>query len=92
MGLSDLVYGVYERRLYQQTPPDKRPRHVGVILDGNRRWASEQGTSSSAGHRAIAPCEDSKGSLVPLDRLNQSSKFGTRPNRTGGRGRNGKDG
>ena len=54
MGLSDLVYGVYERRLYQQIPPDRRPRHVGVILDGNRRWATEQGTSSSAGHRAGA--------------------------------------
>ena len=54
MGLSDLVYGVYERRLYAQIPADRRPRHVGVILDGNRRWASEQGASSSAGHRAGA--------------------------------------
>ena len=54
MGLSDLVYGVYERRLYQQIPQERRPRHVGVILDGNRRWASVQGTSSSAGHRAGA--------------------------------------
>jgi short-chain Z-isoprenyl diphosphate synthase len=54
VGLSDLVYGVYERRLYAQIPVDRRPRHVGVILDGNRRWASEQGTSSSAGHRAGA--------------------------------------
>lgn len=54
MGLSDLVYGIYERRLYQQIPAERRPRHIGVILDGNRRWASVQGTSSSAGHRAGA--------------------------------------
>ena len=54
MGLSDLVYGVYERRLNAQIPADRRPRHVGVILDGNRRWATAQGSSSSAGHRAGA--------------------------------------
>lgn len=54
MGLKDLVYGVYERQLYAQIPPDRRPRHIGVILDGNRRWASAQGSSSSVGHRAGA--------------------------------------
>lgn len=54
MGLSDLVYGIYERRLMAQIPPDRRPRHVGVILDGNRRWAEQQGSTSSAGHRAGA--------------------------------------
>jgi short-chain Z-isoprenyl diphosphate synthase len=54
VGLKDLVYGVYERQLYAQIPPDRRPRHIGVILDGNRRWASAQGSSSSAGHRAGA--------------------------------------
>ena len=54
MGLSDLVYGIYERRLAAQIPADRVPRHVGVIVDGNRRWASEQGASSSAGHRAGA--------------------------------------
>ena len=54
MGLSDLLYGVYEKRLQAQIPADRRPRHVGVILDGNRRWASAQGSSSSVGHRAGA--------------------------------------
>lgn len=54
MGLKDFVYGVYERQLMAQIPPDRRPRHVGVILDGNRRWASAQGSTSSAGHRAGA--------------------------------------
>ncbi len=54
MGLSDLIYRVYERQLATQIPPDRRPRHVGIILDGNRRWAEAQGSSSSAGHRAGA--------------------------------------
>jgi short-chain Z-isoprenyl diphosphate synthase len=54
MGLSDVVYGAYARRLAASLPPDRIPRHVGVILDGNRRWARDLGTSASAGHRAGA--------------------------------------
>ena len=54
MGLRNLLYGVYERNLLGQIPPADRPRHIGVILDGNRRWATAQGSSSSAGHRAGA--------------------------------------
>jgi len=54
MGLDDLVYGLYERRLARDLVEKEIPRHVGVILDGNRRWASEQGSSSAAGHRAGA--------------------------------------
>lgn len=54
MGLDDLVYGLYERRLANDLSDDEIPRHVGIILDGNRRWATEQGSSSAAGHRAGA--------------------------------------
>ncbi len=54
MGLDDLVYGLYERRLAHDLSPADIPRHVGVILDGNRRWATEQGSSSETGHRAGA--------------------------------------
>jgi len=54
VGLRDVIYGMYERNLMAQIPADRRPRHVGVILDGNRRWATAQGSSSSAGHRAGA--------------------------------------
>lgn len=54
MGLTDLVYSAYERRLRRQVSAERVPRHVGVILDGNRRWASQQGSTSSAGHRAGA--------------------------------------
>ncbi len=54
MAVRDLLYGIYERSLKTQIPVDRRPRHVGVILDGNRRWASMQGSTSSVGHRAGA--------------------------------------
>jgi len=54
VGLKDLVYGVYERQLAAQIPQDRIPRHVGVILDGNRRWAFAQGSTSAQGHQAGA--------------------------------------
>jgi short-chain Z-isoprenyl diphosphate synthase len=34
--------------------PAQVPHHVGVILDGNRRWARAIGTTTSSGHRAGA--------------------------------------
>ena len=30
----------------------KIPTHVGVIMDGNGRWATSRGLNRSAGHRA----------------------------------------
>ncbi|MCG2798047.1 MAG: isoprenyl transferase [Cellulomonas sp.] len=48
------MYGLYERRLAASLPADRVPRHVGVILDGNRRWARSVGLSSATGHRAGA--------------------------------------
>jgi undecaprenyl diphosphate synthase len=35
-------------------PPDKRPRHVAVIMDGNGRWAERRRLPRFAGHRAGA--------------------------------------
>ena len=54
MGLRDLVYGAYAKQLSAQLDSSRVPRHVGVVLDGNRRWASEQGSSSAQGHQAGA--------------------------------------
>lgn len=54
MTLSDLVYSLYERRLKADLDPERIPHHVGVILDGNRRWAADQGSTSAHGHRAGA--------------------------------------
>jgi len=48
------LYGLYERRLAASLPVDRMPRHVGVILDGNRRWARSSGVSSARGHQAGA--------------------------------------
>lgn len=74
MGLKDLVYGVYERQLAAQIPRERIPRHVGVILDGNRRWATAQGSSSTQGHEAGAAkivdflgwCDDAGVEVVTL--------------------------
>lgn len=54
MRLPHPMYGLYERRLAASLPADRVPRHVGVILDGNRRWARSVGLSSATGHRAGA--------------------------------------
>ena len=52
MGLRDLVYRLYERRLAAALSPDAIPRHVGVMCDGNRRWARSAGFRDVAsGHR-----------------------------------------
>src|SRR5256886_13132904 len=52
MGLRDLVYRLYERRLAAALSPDAIPRHVGVMCDGNRRWAKSAGFRDvSKGHR-----------------------------------------
>ena len=54
MGLRALLYGAYERRLARSVRQPEVPRHVGVILDGNRRWARAAGSHPAAGHRAGA--------------------------------------
>jgi short-chain Z-isoprenyl diphosphate synthase len=51
MRLPHLLYGLYERRLASSLPPEGIPRHIGVILDGNRRWARTVGLDHSTGHR-----------------------------------------
>jgi short-chain Z-isoprenyl diphosphate synthase len=57
VGLRDLAYGAYERRLARTLERSGAtvPRHVGVIVDGNRRWAKELGLDDpNSGHRAGA--------------------------------------
>src|SRR4051794_41762792 len=54
MGLRQLVYGVYERRLAASLSQAGAPRHVGVILDGNRRWGRAYGAGGAEGHPAGA--------------------------------------
>ena len=48
----DVLTQVYERRLAQALEGAAIPRHVGVIVDGNRRWARAIGLEDpNAGHR-----------------------------------------
>ncbi|MHB8341119.1 MAG: isoprenyl transferase [Mycobacteriales bacterium] len=75
VGLVDLAYGVYERRLSRTLRGLPVPRHVGVILDGNRRWARAAGSADlNQGHRRGADkiteflvwCEESGVEVVTL--------------------------
>ncbi|MDP8961989.1 MAG: polyprenyl diphosphate synthase, partial [Actinomycetota bacterium] len=55
VALRDVVYHLYERRLQAQVVAAPMPRHVGVILDGNRRYALERGMDDpNLGHLAGA--------------------------------------
>ncbi|TAK81154.1 MAG: di-trans,poly-cis-decaprenylcistransferase [Dehalococcoidia bacterium] len=48
----DIVYRVYERQLDRAIRRGPLPQHVGVILDGNRRFARKAGLSEvTDGHR-----------------------------------------
>jgi short-chain Z-isoprenyl diphosphate synthase len=54
MNLRDLVYGLYARRVERRLDLSQGPKHIGVILDGNRRWAKAAGGTTEEGHRAGA--------------------------------------
>ncbi len=40
--------------MVRSLPADQLPKHVGVMLDGNRRWAKAVGHDTAHGHRAGA--------------------------------------
>jgi short-chain Z-isoprenyl diphosphate synthase len=48
-----VLYPVYEARMLRRMPANV-PQHVGVMLDGNRRWAKAVGRDTAHGHRAGA--------------------------------------
>lgn len=51
MAEDGILHRVYERRLAAALAEDRLPRHIGVIVDGNRRWAKASGASTAEGHR-----------------------------------------
>jgi short-chain Z-isoprenyl diphosphate synthase len=73
-GLRRVLYPAYEARLTRRLRADKLPKHVGVMLDGNRRWAKAAGADTAHGYRAgaanIAPllgwCEEVGVEVVTL--------------------------
>jgi short-chain Z-isoprenyl diphosphate synthase len=73
--LREILYDFYEWRLNRQLVGAQVPRHVGIMLDGNRRWAREAGfTDVAEGHRMGASkiadllswCQDSDVQLVTM--------------------------
>jgi short-chain Z-isoprenyl diphosphate synthase len=72
--MRNLLYGLYRRRLRTRVSRLPVPRHVGIILDGNRRWAAMQRASARHGHQAGAAkireflgwCEDVGVEVVTL--------------------------
>ncbi|HET7385475.1 MAG TPA: isoprenyl transferase [Nocardioidaceae bacterium] len=53
-GVRRVLYPAYEARLMRRLPTEGLPKHVGVMLDGNRRWAKGVGTDTTHGYRAGA--------------------------------------
>ncbi|MEI2670520.1 MAG: isoprenyl transferase [Marmoricola sp.] len=53
-GVRRVLYPAYEARVARSLSPDRVPKHVGVMLDGNRRWAKAVGAETAAGHLAGA--------------------------------------
>jgi short-chain Z-isoprenyl diphosphate synthase len=49
-----LLYPAYEARMLHALPKDRIPKHIGVMLDGNRRWAKGVGRDTTHGYRAGA--------------------------------------
>jgi len=49
-----VLYPAYESRVVKFLPSDRIPRHVGVMLDGNRRWAKAVGADTAEGYQAGA--------------------------------------
>ncbi len=48
----NLLYRLYEKRLVRKLAGKPVPAHVGVMVDGNRRWAREMGfVNPNDGHR-----------------------------------------
>jgi short-chain Z-isoprenyl diphosphate synthase len=82
-----LLYRLYQNRLRRGLDPTSGPRHVAMIIDGNRRWAKQLGYDSAAhGHRAGAAkmreflewCDDLGITTVTLYLLS-SDNLGNRP-------------
>ncbi|WP_336710989.1 isoprenyl transferase [Arthrobacter sp. USHLN218] len=82
-----VAYRMYERRLQRSLAADRIPRHIGVVVDGNRRWAKLAGSPTREGHQAGADkileflgwCDELGVKVVTLymlstDNMNRSSE------------------
>ncbi|MFR9727239.1 isoprenyl transferase [Streptomyces sp. MS19] len=85
--LRRLVVRLYARRVEGRLDTEQAPKHIGVILDGNRRWAKAAGSTTKEGHEAGAAkirdllgwCEETDVEVVTLwmlstDNLNREPR------------------
>ncbi len=49
-----MLYPAYESRVVKFLPHERIPKHIGVMLDGNRRWAKAVGADTAEGYQAGA--------------------------------------
>ena len=49
-GMNNWLYRLYERMLWSQVRTGPSPNHIGLIVDGNRRFAEGRGLSKNLGH------------------------------------------
>ncbi|MDT0310568.1 isoprenyl transferase [Streptomyces sp. DSM 44917] len=83
--LRRLAVRLYAWRVEGRLDTDQGPKHIGVILDGNRRWAKAAGSTTRQGHEAGAAkirellswCEETDVEVVTLwllstDNLNRA--------------------
>ncbi len=48
--IANTAYQTYEKRLFKEIMEDDIPKHVAIIMDGNRRFAMEIGLAAHDGH------------------------------------------
>ena len=44
------------------------PEHIGIIMDGNGRWAQKRGLPRSAGHKQVRPYLPGDRAVLPEHR------------------------
>jgi short-chain Z-isoprenyl diphosphate synthase len=86
------LYGLYQKKLRRQLEGQQLPRHVAMIIDGNRRWAKLKDLETAAhGHRAGAAkyreflvwCDDLDISVATLYLLSNDNLTGRSPEELG---------
>ena len=69
-----LIYPWYEKRLIRKLDFSQTPHHIGIIVDGNRRWAKANTVATKSGHEAGANkiadfliwCEEAQVKIVTI--------------------------
>src|SRR6266545_874313 len=79
-----LIYRFYQQRLEHAVRHGQMPKHVGVVLDGNRRFARKSGRLSIAeGHRVGADRAEELESIFVLveEKIDELGRAQSRSNR-----------